>query len=91
MNPWMLYWNDWLVRRFMRTRKGGIREYSFHGKRVPKDCPLSREEIRTYVKDGPVEAIKLIRKRGISIREAKDLLDSVRGNNTIWKPREVRR
>ena len=70
---------------------GKNREHSYHGKRVPKDCPLTRDEVRTYVEEGPIQAIKLIRKRGFSLREAKDLLDKVRGKNTIWKPHEVRR
>lgn len=90
MEQWTIYWNDWLVRRFMRG-SGSKREYSYHRKRVPKDCPLTRDEVRVYVEKGSIQAVKLIMKRGLGLRDAKDLLDQVRGENTIWKPHEVRR
>lgn len=83
----LLYFEDHLVRRF---RDETSKQISYHGKRVPNNCPLTREEIRTYVKIGPIMCIRLIRDRlNCSIKEAKDLLDSVRGENVIWKPRLV--
>lgn len=49
------------------------------GKRVPSNCPLTREEIREYVTKGTVAAVKLIRtNRNYGLREALDLLNSAR-------------
>lgn len=49
------------------------------GKRVSRDCPLAREEIRAYVKgDGAVSCIKAIRDhRGMSLQEAWDVWKQV--------------
>lgn len=73
------YYEDRLVRRF-RNPQGRWLAPVFHGKRVGKDCPLTREEVRMYVEHGAIWAVKLIKEsRQISLREAKDLLDKARG------------
>ena len=87
--PWFKYYEDWLVERYYAS--GERKKLAFKGKRVSKDCPLTREEIRAYVKQGPVECVVMIRDRlHCSLREAKDLLDTTRGRNTIWRPQEVK-
>lgn len=73
------YYEDHLVRRF--AYKGQMRGLiTSHGKRVGKDCPLTRQEIRTYVEQGAVKTVALIRSsRQITLREALDLLNQARG------------
>lgn len=34
-----------------------------HGKRVPKDCPLTIEERRAYVKSGKIALVKMVKER----------------------------
>ena len=49
------------------------------GKRVPEPFLLSHAERRAYVKEGLVKAVAFVRDcRGISLREAKDLVDRAR-------------
>ncbi len=51
------------------------------GKRVSRDCPLTREEIRAYVESGGniVRAVQFIKDtRRISLAAAKELIDSAR-------------
>jgi len=49
------------------------------GKRVRKDCPLRRSEIRTYVEDGVVAAMRIIQlNRGGNLRACRYLLDMAR-------------
>jgi hypothetical protein len=77
-----VYHEDRLVRRFRPVEWG---KPSFHGKRVSKDCPLNKAEVRAYVTGGALAAIKLIATgRNIGLREAKDLLDKARG--TVRRP-----
>lgn len=72
------YYEDRLVRRFLHTTDYWGKTSS-QGKRVSKSCPLTREEIRAYVEGGAVKCLKLMRdSRKTSLREVKDLLDSVR-------------
>jgi hypothetical protein len=53
------------------------------GKRVPKDFPLSYEERRAYIKGGPIKCVKTImERRGLSLRQAKDLYDTVLSRGT---------
>lgn len=67
--------NDKLVIR--RRDKNGV--VISQGKRVGKDCPLSRDEIRAYVELGTVKAIARIREnRDCSLREAITLLNKAR-------------
>lgn len=90
MGPWMCYWNDNLVRRFWReTNKG--KEYSYHGKRVGNNYPLTREQIRVYVENGPVKVIKMFKEDGLTIREGIDKLNSIRGRNSVYQPYIVNR
>ena len=57
------------------------------GKRVSSDCPLRRDEIRKYVADGPIAAVKLIRSnRSCTLHEALSLLNQARyyHNDSRW-------
>ena len=81
--PGTLYYEDRLVRCFVRRLPDGRRFTYFHGKRVGKDCPLTEEERRTYVERGAVSAVALIRNgRGITLREALGLLNAARGRRS---------
>ena len=68
--------NDRLVIRWWdRQRK----HLYFQGKRVGKSCPLTREEVRAYVTKGAITCVRVIRQtRGLSLRDALDLLNSAR-------------
>lgn len=67
---------DRLVRRFYWD--DGTQTY--HGKRVGKDCPLTREEVRAYVERGVLAAVVEIKdRRGCSLVEAARLLRQVAG------------
>jgi len=72
----VIYHEDRLVIRW-RDPKGG-RIFS-QGKRVAADCPLDPQTIKCYVKGGTIAAVKYLRLQGMSIRNAKDLIDSARG------------
>ena len=51
------------------------------GKRIAKHCLLTRFEIRTYVKHGPVKCVKLIMaNRNVRLRPAYNLLKAARGD-----------
>lgn len=61
-------------------RIDGRLTYITKGKRVAKNCALTLNERRMYIKRGIIDAVKLIRdSRCLSLREAKDLFDSIRG------------
>ena len=65
------YYTDRLVMRWKNPTHS-------QGKRMGKDCPLTREEIRTYVEHGTWSAVKLIAQRIGDPTEALNLLNSVR-------------
>jgi len=74
-------YEDRLVRRYHTADRRLISI----GKRVSASCPLTREELRTYVKQGAVQAIKLIRntRPGFDLKAAFDLLNAARNYGTI--------
>lgn len=78
-----VYHEDRLVIRWQDTRTKRV----YHqGKRVGKDCPLTRNEIRMYVIYGSIQAVSAIRHaRKCTLSEALKLLDSAR------KPFSIRR
>ena len=60
--------------------------YAWSGKRVSKDCPITYEERRAYVKHGPIPCIKLMMKtRNIGLTEAWPLLKKERGKVTHYQ------
>lgn len=70
------YHDDKLVKRY---RKKGCPIISV-GKRVAKSCPLTRDEIRAYVKDGAISAVKKIMdNRGLRLSESWNLLKIAMG------------
>lgn len=80
MITWIQYHEDRLVRRFERQPRTAIREFHFHGKRVGKDCPLTKDERLVYVAEGTVKALRFImQSRGMRLSEAWRLLKHARG------------
>jgi hypothetical protein len=80
------YYEDRLVRRF-RVGRGQLR---FHGKRVGRGCPLTREEVRAYVEKGVLACMVLMKQRlpeeGLAGLKAR--LDEARGDTySEWKRR----
>lgn len=81
-----VYQNDNLVTRWTNCARNWseIKNYS-QGKRIPKAqyerYPWAKEMVRIYVNKGTIEAIKFIKVQipTIGLKEAKDLLDSFRG------------
>lgn len=72
------YQDDKLVTRW-RMPNGDMRS---KGKRVSRDCPLTREEIRVYVEQGSVAATKAVMVgRKVSLSEAWELIKKARGHN----------
>lgn len=68
---------DNLVRRFCDNE---TRIISYHGKRVSKHNPLTRNEIRAYVEKGGAAAVGLIMNRtGWSLKQSFGLLKEARG------------
>jgi len=56
------------------------------GKRVGKDCPLTPNEVRAYVKGSAVAAVKFIAtKRDIRLPAALELLQQARGEILLFK------
>ena len=73
-SSWTRYQNDSLVVRYRRGR-----EDLFQGKRVSKDCPLSAEERRLYVRKGAPSALRVIANRlRCSLTEALEVLNKAR-------------
>lgn len=65
--------------RLVSVRKNGV----VLGKRIGKNCPISKEEAREFVLNGSIDAIKKIRDgRGCGLSEAYNLLQSAR--NGRW-------
>jgi hypothetical protein len=79
MNKLKLYYEDRLVSIWRRDgERGAIKR----GKRVARDCPLSAEERRVYVKQGSLFCLKLmIDTRKIGLAEATKILNDVRGGS----------
>jgi hypothetical protein len=81
-----IYQEDKLVIRWTNCARnlGEVKNY-FQGKRIPKAqyerYPWARKMIRIYVEKGTIEAIKFIKVQIpiIGLKDAKDLLDSFRG------------
>jgi len=71
------YYSDRLVTRYrLLTSRHDVR---FVGKRVSKNCELTREEIRMYVEKYTVSAVKLImQSRDLSLTESVKLLNKWR-------------
>jgi hypothetical protein len=68
-------YRDKLVAQFKLPNGKLVRQ----GLRVPKDCPLTKEERRIYIKLGAVKLVKALMKgRGLSLQESVDLLEASR-------------
>lgn len=74
-------YEDRLVRR-IHTKSGTLSI----GKRVGKSCPLSRDEIRTYIKKGRIKCVKLIMEKnpGLSLRACVDKIRAASGEGK-WR------
>jgi hypothetical protein len=71
-----VYHEDRLVKRVKRLNGKVV----YQGKRPSRACPLTKEEVRVYVKEGTLKAISfLVETRGLSMADARQLLDSARG------------
>lgn len=80
-----VYHQDKLVIRARRPNGNVISQ----GKRVGKDCPLTKAERHEYVTKGAVFAVKLIREgRDVGLAEALRLLNDARGGSPLKRQRE---
>lgn len=81
-----IYQNDNLVTRWTNCARNWSETVNyFQGKRIPEAqynrYPWARKMVRIYVEKGAIEAIKFIKLQipTISLKDAKELLDSFRG------------
>lgn len=67
--------------RFRITWRKPDGSYTWSGKRVGKDCLISYEERRAYVKSGVFACVKLmIKRRGIGLVDAWRMFKKARGD-----------